>query len=153
MNNHVTWTRRVFFGITGYISIASVIVTLVILFFLTYVILPNLLIMIQQSKASHTAADMRAIGTAFAYYHLDYDHYPVSPNSLTTLFSIVSYSAPDTSDLTTKDGWGREFHYHSENGTTYTLSSYGKGGKKGGSGYGSDIIYSNGQFVAPARYR
>jgi hypothetical protein len=91
---------------------------------------------------------MRTIGTALGSYRVDYGHYPLAPPDVfSTLRTTNSYEG------TTTDGWGREFSYHSDDGTTYTLLSDGKDGKKGGSGeYALDIIYIDGQFVAPARF-
>jgi hypothetical protein len=139
---------------TGGVSVrAFVIGNLVpLLVILSCIILPNLLIMIQKSKSSHTAADMRAIGTALGSYWVDYGHYPVSPPDVfSTLDNLGYYTGA------TNDGWGHELFYHSNDGTTYTLTSYGKDGKKGGCDDGyeweCDIIYCDGQFVAPARYR
>jgi type II secretory pathway pseudopilin PulG len=154
MNTHGKWTRRMLFGITGDPSIASVIVTMVVIIvviLLAMIIYPNLYTAIQSDKSSRTYGSMTAIGTALGSYLVDYDHLPASTTDVfATLDNLGYYSG------TTKDGWGREFHYHSEDGTTYTLLSYGKDGKKGGCDeyeWGCDIVYINGRFVAPARFR
>jgi general secretion pathway protein G len=119
------------------------------------IIVPNCTVMIQKEKFSRTAADMRVIGTALGSYFVDYDHYPVSPPDVVFTLDNLGYywrEATINDDGATKDAWGHELLYHSKDGITYTLTSYGKDGKEGGSGHWElDIIYINGRFVAPYR--
>ena len=120
----------------------------VLLGILAAILVPNFLTAIQRSKVSGTRADMRAIGTALGAYQVDYTHYPVSETGTTYPNEILpeAYYAGSFTD-----GWGNNFYYISEDGTSYRVISYGKDGEDGAtsSRFDADIVYSNGEFIVP----
>jgi ankyrin repeat protein len=103
-----------------------------------------------------TAARMRSLGTALGSYQVDHNVFPIAEQS--TVSAITFKDDPkdgltkDYYDGPTTDAWGTEFYYSSaSDGQGYTLKSWGKDTVEG-SGTGeldSDIVYINGQFVAP----
>ncbi len=136
-------------------TLIELLIVVAIIGIIAAIAVPNLLTAIQRSKRSRTAADMRAIGTGLGSYYVDYNQYPI-------------YNAGDATDATNmfdklealgiyngakKDGWDQAFVYDVDaNGTEYTLESYGKDRGDGwtNNDFDSDIVYANGQFVAPA---
>jgi len=108
-----------------------------------------LLTAIQRSKRSRTIADMRALGTAFGSHQVDFNYFP-QHSEATEMWSVnlpKEYYAGAY-----MDAWETPFVYLSdESGTEYLLISYGKDRMpgRGRSEFDADIIYMNGQFIAP----
>lgn len=98
------------------------------------------------SKVKRTQIDMRAIGKALETYRNEYDRYPIQATEAELSPEILPrsyYAGP------LQDGWGNEFRYMSEGGTSYTLVSYGKDKTKGKrrTHYDADIRFSGGNFI------
>ena len=130
------------------VSVVKIIGIIGIIGLIAALTVPEALQRLERRRTTRTAATLRAIGTALGSYNVDWNLYPAG--NAAAMFSVLRTQGYYSG--TTQDGWGREFHYYSEDGTTYTLSSYGKDGKKGDGRdkyYDLDIIFSNGQFVAP----
>lgn len=122
---------------------------LVVFGMIAAIAVPNFLMAIQRSKRSRTAADMRAIGTALGSFQVDQNTFPVQAQETDWNDDIL----PSEYYMgATKDGWGTPFRYWSD-GTTYKLMSYGKDLQEGGVGFDADIVYSDGQFIAPDELR
>jgi len=102
-----------------------------------------------ESKRSQTVADMRALGTALGSYQVDYNVFPAHPEAT----MVADIELPEEYYLgATTDGWGMPLVYLSdEDGQNYLLISYGKDDVPGytDSDFDADIIYMNGQFLAP----
>ncbi len=108
-----------------------------------------LLAAIHRSKRSRTIADMRAIGTALGSHLVDTNYFP--PQETET--EMRNVELPDIYYKGTySDGWNHPFYYVSdESGSQYMLISYGKDGDVGvsRSWFDEDLVFMNGQFVAP----
>lgn len=104
---------------------------------------------IQRSKRSRTAADMRALGTAVGSYMVDFNFFPIQAEA-TEMRNVAL--PPEYYGGAYRDGWETPFIYISdESGSEYLLVSYGKD-KMPGSGrseFDADVVYMNGQFIAP----
>jgi hypothetical protein len=98
---------------------------------------------------------MRAIGTAVEAFAVDHQSYP--PGNSTVL-NINQYLEPLYIKKTpTKDTWGNFFLYNSsDDGQSYTITSYGKDHKPDLPGhyrgiitrFANDITFSQGNFIA-----
>ncbi len=98
---------------------------------------------------------MRAFGTALGSYQVDHGYFPSSNDVKIRLSDDKEGIGKLLCDEgyycgSLHDGWKQPYTCMS-NGTSYTLTSYGKDKNPGGKGeFASDIIYVNGQFVAPS---
>lgn len=102
-----------------------------------------------RAKRSRTVADMRAMGTAFGSYQVDNNVFPIHPAE-TEIQELEVY--PNYYEGATADAWGMPIVYVSDaEGQNYLLISYGQDGAPGGweREFAPDIIYMNGQFLAP----
>ncbi len=97
----------------------------------------------ERARRSRTAADMRALGTALGTYMVDYDIYPFTGDWPAFLDGYYEGAK--------KDGWSTDYAYSGDVGE-YTLRSFGKDHEAGAEegAFDSDIVYVNGQFMAPA---
>lgn len=105
---------------------------------------------VQRSKRSRTVADMRALGTALGSYQVNFNYFPRHPEA-TEMWSV---DLPNEYYMGAfMDAWGTPFVYLSdEAGQNYLLVSHGKDRLpgRGRSEFDADMIYMNGQFIAPA---
>jgi type II secretion system protein G len=126
-----------------------------IIFLLAAIVIPNLLTAVSSSKRSRTVAEMRVMGTALGCYQVDHGYFPTSNGIKIRMSDEKEGLGKRLCDEgyycgEFRDGWGQPFPYVSD-GSFYTLTSYGKDKKPDGKGaFNSDIIYVNGQFVAPS---
>lgn len=137
-------------GVNNIAVVVAVLLIPVFLGIIAAIAIPNVLTAIQRSKRSRTAADMRAIGTALGSFQIDQNSFPIQQTETELSNEILpdSYYAG-----TFKDAWETGFRYVSD-GKSYKLISYGKDKQEGGGAGGyydfdADIIYSDGQFIAP----
>jgi hypothetical protein len=101
------------------------------------------------TKQARTVSDMQAIGTALGSYYVDNNSFPQHPEEA-EIWELEIY--PDYYEGMITDGWEMPFIYLSdEEGQNYLLLSYGNDGNPGGweNEFDADIIYMNGQFIAP----
>jgi type II secretion system protein G len=142
-------------GSQKYQSLAWAAIPLILILLLAAIVIPNLLTAVSRSKRPRTTADMRAIGTALGSYQVDSNYFPNTSGIKIQMSDKKGNIGKTLCDEeyycgALRDSWGQPFSYIS-NGTSYTLTSYGKDRKPGGkSEYGSDIIYVDGQFTAPS---
>ncbi len=119
------------------------------------ILISNLNLSLQRKDQMRNLANMRAIGTAIEAYAVDHQSYPPG-NS--TVQEISQYLQPSYIKKTpTKDTWGNLFLYNStEDGQSYTITSYGKDNKLDSPGnykgviarFTNDIRFSQGSFTA-----
>ena len=103
-------------------------------------------------KRPRTVADMRAIGTALGSYQVDYNTFPIQPvlGDLEDAALPAVYYEEVVYKGRFRDSWNTPFKYISD-GQSYSLISYGKDRKPGGEEeFEADIVYINGQLVAPS---
>jgi general secretion pathway protein G len=133
-------------------TLIELLIVVAIIGIIAAIAVPNLLVAIQRSKRSRTAADIRAIGTALGSYNVDFNFFPKSSGAMGTNIGLPeSYYKGAV-----KDGWGQPIWYKVDTtGGQYTLFSYGKNMASGytNSQFDSDIVYEDGSFVAPESLR
>src|SRR5262245_53809936 len=115
----------------------------------------NLNLLLQRRDQLRNLTNMRAIGSAVEAYAVDHQEYP---HGNSTVLEIRQYLEPLYIKKTpTKDTWGNLFLYNStEDGQSYTITSYGKDHKPDGQGtykgvitrFTNDIRFSQGSFTA-----
>jgi type II secretory pathway pseudopilin PulG len=118
------------------------------------IVVSNLNLSLQRRDQMRNLANMRAIGIAIEAYAVEHNAYPPG-NS--TVSEISHYLEPvHIKKAPTKDTWGNYFLYNStEDGQSYTITSYGKdhkadspGGYKGPiTRFTNDIRFSQGSFT------
>lgn len=113
----------------------------------------NMNLSLQRRDQMRNLANMRAIGTAIEGYAVDHNAYP--PGNSTVL-EMRQYLEPHyIKKIPTKDSWGNFFLYNStEDGQSYTITSYGKDHKPDPGNYKgpitrftNDIRFSQGSFT------
>jgi general secretion pathway protein G len=131
----------------GFTLIEMLIVVLII-GIIVAIAIPNVLNALQRSKRSRAISDIKAIATAIASYRAAY-----RSDSKLTLEGIVPIADLLPSDYyngATKDPWGENYLF-TTGPNEFIIMSYGKDRSPGASTgeYDSDIIFKNGQFIAP----
>jgi len=100
----------------------------------------NLVETYDKAKATGTAADMKAIGTALSAYRLDHGDYP----SAGGIDALAAELSPDYLRIAaTRDKWGRPFNY-SAGPLGYTLVSTGEDGREGTA---DDLVLEDGRLT------
>ncbi|MBI4040422.1 MAG: type II secretion system major pseudopilin GspG [Deltaproteobacteria bacterium] len=103
---------------------------------------------LEDAKISTTKTQMKTLQQALEMYKADNDYYPTTEQGLEALIQTpttgnVPQNYPTGGYIDKKklpvDGWGAPFTYLSENGEAFTLISYGKDKKEGGTGRAADI--------------
>ena len=103
-------------------TLIELLIVVAIIGIIAAIAVPNLLTAIQRSKQKRSMADMRAIGTALGSYQVDYDEFPIQAAG----DFAIDHVGADYYGGSTKDGWNLEYQYYSEDGSSYTMCSYGK---------------------------
>ena len=132
-------------------SLIEIMIVIVIMAMIAGLIGRNVLSQFEKSKVKTTQLQMDALKTALQDYYLDNGSYPTTEQGLKALVDKQA-SSPEPANYSPdgylkgktlpKDSWGRDFIYESD-GAVYTLESYGKDGKIGGTGYDTDIIFKS----------
>jgi general secretion pathway protein G len=146
-------------------TLIELLIVIAIIGIVAAIAIPNLLTALQKGKQKATMGDMKSIGSAIESYLTDL--YMV-PTGSTTIAGLAGVLQPFyIKVLPAQDGWGGLFQYQSqgvgENQDLYSITSWGRDGAAGGivatdpsnspyvvttmSGFGNDIVYSNGNFT------
>jgi type II secretory pathway pseudopilin PulG len=111
-----------------------------------------------EEQYAQTISEMRQLGVALGSHQVDLNYFPICPSEKDVSeveLGKSDWAAPswdDYYDGDFKDAWGTPFKYVStDDGQSYTLTSYGADEAKGDGGgkFDADIVYSNGMFVTP----
>jgi type II secretory pathway pseudopilin PulG len=136
------------------IDIAVCCITVIIV---AAIAIPNLYqgIVRSRSPRNRTVSDMLTIGKALERYRVDTGQFPILlEGRLRDIVFAKSHEKGLTNNDYTgawKDAWKEPFYY-SGTQAGYTLKSFGQDRRAGSSGgeFDSDIVYSNGSFIAPS---
>jgi general secretion pathway protein G len=94
----------------------------------------------QKSKIKQTKIVLSNVSQALQAYYADCNKMPQALSSLVTASDDCSNWGPDPYIKKNQlvDAWGNNFQYE-PSGTNFSLKSFGKDGKEGGSGLDKDI--------------
>ncbi len=132
-------------------TLIELLIVVAIIGIIAAVAIPNLLNAVDKSKQKRTMSDLRTVSAAVEAYATDTAEYPLNINTWTGLKPVIDpyfiRTPPDG------DGWGNAWDASTAaDGSTYTLSSFGKddllgprvGGRTGD--FNCDIVYTSGHF-------
>ncbi|HEU4400622.1 MAG TPA: type II secretion system protein GspG [Candidatus Polarisedimenticolia bacterium] len=134
-------------------TLIELLIVVAIIGLLAAIAMPNLMNALQRAKQAKTVADMREIGAALEKYAVDNNTYPhgltdAGAAEVSTFLSPLYLRA-----VPPGDGWKNRWHIDTtSNGTTFTITSYGRDGisgpQNGGpvTGLDCDIVFSNMSF-------
>ena len=131
-------------------SLIEILIVVVIIGIIAAIAVPNLLNSLQKSKRSRAMAEIKAIMSSFGSMRSG----AKSGVTLTEMenIPIAEILPADAYNGSTKDPWGTDylFTYRPES-SEFIIQSYGKDKTSGASNgdFDSDIIFRNGQFIAP----
>ena len=120
-------------------TLIEIMIVLAIIGGIAALLLPKLTGQLENSKVKSEKIHLGQIVSALQMYYTDCGKYPQSLEGLAKQDSNCSNWGPEpyyTKSL--KDSWNNDLSYESTGGE-YTLKSFGKDGKEGGSGVNADI--------------
>ena len=131
-------------------SLIELLIVIAVIGIIAAIAIINLQGALDRSKQRGTMADMRSIAVAVEIYQIDKGFLPDPSNMIQLRTLLIPYQA---SVVPVVDRWGRSFSY-SQDGTNYTVESFGKDGANGAevtyatrSDTNLDILLSNGMFM------
>lgn len=127
-------------------TLIEIMIVLIIVGGMMAILAPKLMGRLSKAKMQSARIQIGELGKALDAYNLDCGTFPSTDQGLKVLLTAPSGEpacanwGPDAyvKPNMLKDPWGHEFHYE-EHGGTYTLKSYGRDGKEGGTGENADI--------------
>jgi len=132
-------------------------IILVVLAVIAAIAITNLMGAYDRAKQGATVADMRSIASAIEAYSVDNASPPLVTGSFSDL--VATLRLYQHSGIPVEDHWGHRYQY-TANGTTYSVTSFGKDGVDGPdltwstrNEFQRDIIVTNGVFVAGPEVR
>lgn len=137
----------------GY-SLLELLIVTVVLAVIVSIALASIWNAFDRAKQRATMADMRSVARAVEIYNSENGYLPLAPAGIMDLKRLlVPYQS---SILPTRDHWGHDLSYRVDRTAgVYTIESFGKDGVDGANitlstklQFNSDILLSNGQFVA-----
>lgn len=123
-------------------SLMELLIVLVILGLLGSLVAPKMLDKVGTSKKKTAVAQMQMFETAIDTYRLDIGSPPAKLEELRNS-SNPNWDGPYLPKAIPMDPWGKPYVYKvpGENGTPYSLMSYGLDGKVGGTDESEDVIH------------
>jgi len=120
----------------------ELLIVLVILGLLGSLVAPKMLDKVGTSKKKTAVAQMQMFETAIDTYRLDIGSPPAKLEELRNS-SNPNWDGPYLPKAIPMDPWGKPYVYKvpGENGTPYSLMSYGLDGKVGGTDESEDVIH------------
>ena len=102
----------------------------------------------QRRGPNPAMSDEASLDTALKSFHLDCDRYPTTGEGLQALIDAPAklktlWHGPYLDKGVPLDPWGNPYVYES-NGDKYTIISYGRDGRPGGTGDAAEIVDING---------
>ncbi len=101
---------------------------------------------IDKAKVVAAKSQIEALSLALESFYLDVGYYPSQDDGLEILWSEShgfesNWKGPYVAKPIPKDPWGNDYIYLNpgNNGLSYSVVSYAKDGKEGGSGYDTDL--------------
>ena len=125
----------------GGFTLIELLIVIVILGLLLSLVAPQMFSKVASSQRKTAKAQMQMLATALDTYRLDVGDYPPSLSELRQSIR-PGWEGPYLPREVPPDPWGHPYVYTvpGESGAPYSLKSYGKDGKPGGSGDDEDIV-------------
>ncbi|HEX5044651.1 MAG TPA: type II secretion system protein GspG [Candidatus Polarisedimenticolaceae bacterium] len=114
-------------------SLIELLIVVAVIGIIAGIAMVNLLGAMERSKQRATMADMRTIAVGVEVYHIDKGFLPTASSMVQLRSILIPYQA---SVVPVVDRWGHFFSY-SQDGTNYTIESFGRDGVDG-----SEVTYS-----------
>jgi general secretion pathway protein G len=131
-------------------SLIELLIVVALIAIIAGIAMVNLIGALDRSKQRATMADMRTIAVGIEVYQIDKGFMPTAGTMIQLRSALIPYQA---SVIPIVDRWGRSFSY-SQNGSSYTIESFGKGGVDGAevtyqtrADTTLDLILSDGMFT------
>jgi len=123
-------------------SLMELMIVLIILGLLGSLVAPKLFSKVGSSKKKTAVAQMQMFETAIDTYRLDVGSVPANLEELRKS-SNPNWDGPYLPKAIPMDPWGKPYVYSvpGENGSPYTIMSYGLDGEPGGEGENEDVIH------------
>jgi general secretion pathway protein G len=130
-------TRRM----TGF-TLIEILIVIVIMGLLISLVAPTMFSKVSSSERKTALAQMQMLSTALDAYRLDMRAYPDELEQLRRS-DAPGWDGPYMPRDIPADPWGHPYVYSvpGENGSPYSLRSYGPGGRPGGEGDEADLIF------------
>lgn len=131
-------------------TLIEIMVVILVLSVLAALVAPNVFRHVGSSKQAAARSQIEMIGAALDAYRLDSDEYPSTEQGLSALRVAPTagpapraWAGPYLKKGVPRDPWGREYVYRVEpagaNGAGYRLFSFGRDGRRGGTGENADL--------------
>jgi general secretion pathway protein G len=123
-------------------SLMELMIVLIILGLLGSLVAPKLFSKVSSSKVKTAIAQKQMFETAIDTYRLDMGTVPPSLQALRKSDS-ANWDGPYLPKDIPLDPWGKEYIYKvpGENGSPYSIMSYGLDGQPGGEGENEDVVH------------
>lgn len=140
-------------------TLIELLIVVAIIGIIAAIAIPNLINAIQRGRQKRTMGDIRTLATSVEAYATDFAFYPKVGDNASTLV-LNTYIVPTfIRKLPERDGWNNQIVWNGvTTGQAYTFWSEAKNGPPTGTvpgnmvgpktDFNSDIIYSNGTFIA-----
>ena len=130
-------------------GLVEILIVVVVVAIIAAIAIPNILNSLQRSKRSRAMAEMKGMLTSLGSAMRDSGTKPEAIDNVpvASVFSPGTYTGPTT------DPWGGAYLLtFKPDAGEFIITSLGKDRVEGATGgeFDSDIIFKNGQFVAPA---
>jgi general secretion pathway protein G len=127
---------------SGGFTLIELLIVIVILGLLLSLVAPTMFSKVSSSQRKTAKAQMQMLATALDTYRLDLGGYPPTLSELRQS-ARPGWEGPYLPRDLPPDPWGHPYVYAvpGENGAPYSLKSYGKDGKPGGTGDDEDIAF------------
>lgn len=123
-------------------TLIELLIVITILGLLMSLVAPKMFSKVSSTQRSTAAAQMKNLETSLDTYRLDVGYYPANLQEL-RVSTKTGWDGPYLPKDVPLDPWGHPYQYETpgQNGTPYSLSSFGKDGQVGGSDDNEDIIH------------
>ena len=129
-------------------TLIELMVVVLILAVLAALVVPRIVGSGDQAKVSAAKSDLSTVSGLLDRFQLDCGRYPTTEEGLGALTTAPSglegkwgggSNQPYSKKQILNDPWGNPYQYE-QNGSTYTLKSYGADGQEGGDGNNTDLV-------------
>ena len=128
-------------------TLIEIIAVLTIIVSIMYLVGQNVIKQLQRGKVLSAKTQIKLLEQGLEDFYRDNDFYPTTDQGLTALFNKPSagretpnWNGPYLKgDKSPKDPWSNDYQYISVDGQKYTIFSFGRDGKEGGTDFDADI--------------